>query len=141
MRALRLCHPPPARVESFPGLAVADLCLVRSMQRLRICLAVATFAAPLSASAAREYAIYAPRPAFPADARARHAAGSGVFALHVRPDGTVERVETLKSIGDPSLDQAAIAAFKRWRFRQHEKSWLVRIPIQYVYGLSPRKKT
>jgi len=58
--------------------------------------------------AAPAYAIYAARPEYPAEARTQHLTGAGAFVLHIRPDGTVERVETLKSIGHPILDRAAI---------------------------------
>jgi TonB family protein len=60
--------------------------------------------------------------------------GSGLFALHVRPDGRVERVETVRSIGHRSLDAAAIAAFRQWRFPLSEAPWTLKIPIRYVDG-------
>lgn len=104
------------------------------MRRFLTFVAAMTCAAPLMSQAGREFAIYAPKPQFPMDARLRHAAGTGRFAVHVRADGTVERVETLKSIGDALLDQAAINAFRQWRFRHHEKDWVLRIPITYTYG-------
>ena len=97
-------------------------------------IAIALCGVPLTAHAARERAVYAPPPEYPAAAKARHFTGSGAFALHVRPDGTVERVETLKSIGHASLDQAAITAFQRWRFYRHDTARVVRIPIRYVDG-------
>jgi TonB family protein len=95
---------------------------------------VALFTSPPIAQAARERAAYAPPPQYPADAKAHHLTGSGAFALHVLPDGTVKRVETLKSIGHPSLDRAAIAAFERWRFHPSPEPWILRIPIRYVDG-------
>jgi TonB family protein len=105
------------------------------MQRFLVCwLAVALFTSPLMAWAARERAAYAPLPQYPADAKARHLTGSGAFALHIRPDGSVERVETVKNIGHPTLDRAAIAAFERWRFHPDSATWVLRIPIRYVDG-------
>ncbi len=47
--------------------------------------------------AATEHVIYAPPPEYPAEARARHLTGSGDFAVQIRPDGSVERVDTVKS--------------------------------------------
>jgi TonB family protein len=81
-------------------------------------------------------ALYAPRPDYPIQSRQRHLTGSGLFALHITPDGNVERVEVLKSIGYPILDQAAIAAFRQWRFRPRSIS-LVRVPIRYSIGPFP----
>lgn len=81
-------------------------------------------------------ALYAKRPDYPVEARRRHLTGSGLFALRIRPDGSVERVEVLKSIGHTILDQAAIAAFRQWRFRRHSIS-LVRVPIRYSIGPMP----
>jgi TonB family protein len=78
--------------------------------------------------------LYGPRPEYPIHAREQHLSGSGLFALHIRPDGRVERVETAQSIGHRSLDAAAVAAFRQWRFPRHEAPWTLRIPIRYVDG-------
>jgi TonB family protein len=107
------------------------------MQRLLVFyIAIAALASPLIArsSGSREYAVYAKPPEYPAAAKERHLTGSGAFALHIRLDGTVERVETLKSIGHRSLDHAAITAFREWRFRPHRAGWILRVPIRYVDG-------
>ena len=80
--------------------------------------------------------LYAPRPDYPVEARRRHLTGSGLFALRLRPDGRVERVEVLKSIGHRILDLAAIAAFQQWRFRPRSIS-VVRVPIRYSIGPMP----
>ena len=91
---------------------------------------------PAGSPLKQEPALYAGRPEYPVDARHEHLTGSGVFALHIRRDGTVERVEVLRSIGHPILDQAAIAAFRDWRFRPRSIS-TIRVPIRYVIGPSP----
>lgn len=57
-------------------------------------------------------AIYTPRPEIPDIARAKQLHGSGNFALHLRPDGTVSRVDIVKSTGHKVLDDAAVAAFE-----------------------------
>jgi TonB family protein len=88
---------------------------------------------PANAPLKKEPAYNAKRPEYPADARRDHLTGSGLFALHIAADGHVARVEALKSIGHPSLDQAAIAAFRQWRFRPRSIQ-LVRVPIRYVDG-------
>ena len=36
--------------------------------------------------------------------------------LHVRPDGTVARVDPIQSTGYPTLDLASMDAFYKWRF-------------------------
>src|SRR5438034_7237844 len=72
---------------------------------------------PASAPLKEEPALYAKQPDYPVQARSQHLTGSGLFAVHIRADGSVARVEVLKSIGHTILDQAAIAAFRHWRFR------------------------
>ena len=66
----------------------------------------------------KERAIYAPRPKYPYEARQQGWAGSGVFVVHVRPDGTVSSIEIAQSTGYSILDQAGIEAFRQWRFRR-----------------------
>jgi TonB family protein len=86
---------------------------------------------PADAPLKKEPAYKAKRSEYPADARRDHLTGSGLFALHIAADGHVVRVEALKSIGHPSLDQAAIAAFRQWRFRPGSIQ-VVRVPIRYI---------
>jgi TonB family protein len=88
---------------------------------------------PANAPLKKEPAYNAKRPEYPADARRDHLTGSGLFALHIAADGHVARVEGLKSIGHRILDQAAIAAFGRWRFRPGSIQ-VVRVPLRYVEG-------
>ena len=56
-------------------------------------------------------------PEYPYQARSRHCEGDGWFQMHLRPDGTVESVKTLKSVGYPALDRAAIECLMKWRFK------------------------
>jgi TonB family protein len=82
-------------------------------------IAVAAFAEP-SGSAAKDnvaYVIYAERPVYPFELRTWHIEGSGLFLLHVRADGSVQSVDTVRSTGNSILDGSAKAAFLRWRFR------------------------
>jgi TonB family protein len=76
-------------------------------------------------------ALYAPRPEYPLAARKRHWTGAGVFACNIRADGTVASVDVLRSTGHQMLDQAAITAFRQWRFQLGDKLKLVRIPINF----------
>jgi TonB family protein len=80
---------------------------------------------------AKTHALYAPAPQLPPEVRARHLSGSGLFALHLRPDGTVSDVQTLRSTGHQELDAASIAAFSKWRFYPRQTK-LVKIPITYT---------
>src|SRR5947207_2291179 len=78
---------------------------------------------------AKRHALYAPRPYVPADAR--RFSGTGLFAMHIRPDGTVSDVQTLQSTGHSELDAASVAAFSKWRFYPGQFK-VVRIPITYI---------
>jgi TonB family protein len=74
---------------------------------------------------------YAPKPAYPYEARKNHFEGAGLFELHILPDGAVQSVKVIKSIGHSILDQAAIEAFRRWTVRPHSIE-VVRLPIEYM---------
>jgi TonB family protein len=89
---------------------------------------------PVSIVPAKAVVTHAPRPEYSASARARHLKGNGVFMLHLRPDGTVSSVDTLKSTGHSELDQSSIAAFSRWRFEPGfaRSSRGVKIPIAFT---------
>src|SRR5438445_8564058 len=63
------------------------------------------------------YATYAAKPCYPVGARLQHHGGSGIFVVHIRADGTVRAVDTVKSTGYVELDACAIDAFRKWRFR------------------------
>ncbi|SRR6266496_313059 len=82
---------------------------------------------------AKRHALYAPRPQL--SARTRYLTGKGLFALRIRPDGTVSDIQTLQSTGHDELDAASIAAFYKWRFYPGQFK-IVRIPITYMnrYG-------
>jgi TonB family protein len=71
---------------------------------------------------AKQRALYAPYPEYPLAARQRHWTGAGVFICHLRADETVASVNVCRSTGHQMLDQAAMAALRRWRFqpRGHE---------------------
>jgi TonB family protein len=63
------------------------------------------------------YAYYAPKPDYPALPSGERPEGSGMFVLHINPKtGVVKSVSIEKSTGFAILDQAAIDAYKRWRF-------------------------
>jgi len=101
----------------------ADLVVVRAMARISSLLtcwiAVAALAEP-SGSAAKDntaYVIHMERPSYRFDLRKWRVEGTGLFLLHVRPDGSVQSVDTVQSTGNSTLDGEAKVAFLRWRFR------------------------
>lgn len=87
--------------------------------------------AAMSISSAKALAIYAPLPDYPSEARSRRITGSGVCAVSVDPrNGSVTEASMAQGTGDPRLDNAAISAFRKWRFKPGTVS-KVKIPIEF----------
>ncbi len=79
----------------------------------------------------RASAINAPRPEYPYEARRQHLVGSGVAAVTIDPgSGQVVNAEMEKSIGAPLLDQSALSAFRRWKFKPGTPR-VIRIPVTF----------
>lgn len=79
----------------------------------------------------RASALSAPRPEYPYEARSRHITGSGVAVMAVDPaTGFVGDVVMEQSIGNSILDNTAISAFRRWRFKSGTPR-KVRVPITF----------
>jgi TonB family protein len=77
-----------------------------------------TVSPSMNLSAAKVLAVSAPRPEYPYEARRQKITGEGVVTMTVDPvTGNVVSVSILKSTGSPFLDNAAVAGFKRWRFK------------------------
>lgn len=75
-------------------------------------------AGSLPLSSAKVLAINAPRPEYPYEARRQRVTGSGIVTMTIDPmSGNVSRVSMSKSTGSPFLDNAALTAFRRWRFK------------------------
>lgn len=69
-------------------------------------------------SSARAFAVSAPRPEYPYEARRLRITGDGIAIMTIDPGtGNVIQVTMTKSTGNQFLDNAAITGFKRWRFR------------------------
>jgi periplasmic protein TonB len=86
----------------------------------------------MSISSAKALATYAPRPQYPYEARSRRITGSGVCVASVDPgSGSVTDATMAQSIGNPILDNAAVSAFRQWRFKPGTVS-KVRIPITFT---------
>ena len=83
---------------------------------------------------AKALAIYAPRPQYPYEARARRQTGAGVVNLVIDPStGVVKNAEMARSTGHKILDNAALSAFRQWRFRPGLVA-MVNIPITFTMG-------
>ena len=89
-------------------------------------------ATAMTMSRAKALAVNAPRPQYPYEARSRRIMGSGVCVVDVDPSsGNVTSASMTKSIGSPILDNAALSAFRQWRFRPGTVS-KVTIPITFT---------
>jgi TonB family protein len=77
-------------------------------------------------------AIYAPRPQYPYEARARGQIGAGVAIVMVDPNtGLVKKAEMATSTGYELPDNTALNAFRRWQFKPRTVA-KVRIPIRFT---------
>jgi TonB family protein len=85
----------------------------------------------LSHSEAKALAIFAPQPEYPAEARRHHITGNGVCMLTIDASGNVTDATMVQSIGSSILDNAALSAFRRWRFKPGTDS-KIKIPINFT---------
>ncbi|HEV2840768.1 MAG TPA: energy transducer TonB [Chthoniobacterales bacterium] len=76
-------------------------------------------------------ALSGPRPLYPYEARRQKITGSGIAMMTVDHAGNVLDVVMQESTGSPVLDNAAIAAFRRWRFKPGAGP-KVRAPITFT---------
>jgi TonB family protein len=89
-------------------------------------------AGTMSISSAKALAVNSPRPEYPYEARSRRITGSGVCVVSVDTgSGAVTDASMAQSIGNPILDNSALSAFRRWRFRPGTVS-KVKIPITFT---------
>lgn len=81
---------------------------------------------------AKIWAVNAPRPDHPYEARSRHITGSGVAIISVdETTGFATAVTMEQSIGSPILDNATVSTLRRWRFKPGSPA-RVRIPITFL---------
>jgi TonB family protein len=73
-----------------------------------------------------------PQPEYPVEARNQWLQGKGLFTLIITKTGKVSSVEVAKSTGHTILDNAAIKAFKMWRFAPNSPMEKTSIPIEFV---------
>jgi len=66
----------------------------------------------------QRFAIYTPKPQYPAEALAHHISASGIFVIRVHvKTGLVVSAWASQSTASSLLDSAAIRAFSQWRFK------------------------
>jgi protein TonB len=82
---------------------------------------------------AKSHALYAAKPRYPFEARARHWTGAGLYELSVRPNGTVSDVRVLKSTGHTVLDEEARTAVVKWLFYPGRFT-RVTVPLTFSIG-------
>ena len=77
-----------------------------------------TMPSSMRLSSAKVFAVSAPRPEYPYEARRQRVTGDGTALLTIDlGTGNVVQVTMMKSTGNQFLDSAAITGFKRWRFK------------------------
>jgi TonB family protein len=79
----------------------------------------------------RGYIVYAPKPEYPYEARAKHITGSGVYVLTFDNDGHVKNVQVAQTTGSAILDSSVIQAFQRWRAKPNPPSAQAKIPVTF----------
>jgi protein TonB len=91
----------------------------------------------LSVAQARTVTVHIVRPNYPTDAQGRHPTGTGVVLILVdRRTGSVTSVAMEKTTGYKILDDAALQAFSRWRFKPGTVSKIY-MPITFKLGSPP----
>lgn len=80
--------------------------------------------------------IHDAKPVYPLKAKSKNWEGTVILLAKVKKDGTIGQIEVENSSGYDILDQEAIKAVKRWRYRPAEKNGapvdcIKRIPIRF----------
>lgn len=84
-----------------------------------------------SFSSALAFALNAPFPEYPSEARQNGITGDGIAVMTVdRFRGSVTHVSMWKSTGNATLDDAALRSFRRWRFKPGSVS-KVKAPVTF----------
>ena len=72
----------------------------------------------MNLSSAKVFALSAPRPQYPYEARRQKITGDGIALMTIDPStGNVVDVTMSKSTGNVFLDNAVVTGFRRWRFK------------------------
>jgi TonB family protein len=127
--------PTPPAFDEFSGDNTATPPPVRTQTRKSTPLVrppVISNSHSLNLSAAKVLALSAPRPEYPYEARRQKITGSGMAVMSVDSgSGNVTDVRMSTSTGSVFLDNAAIAGFRRWRFKPGSTS-TVTCPVTFT---------
>jgi TonB family protein len=120
-------NPPPNETDPLPAPpAIEQLFIeetstpppVRRQVRQSTPITTSAFPSGTNLSTAKVFAVSAPRPEYPYEARRQKITGQGIVVMNVDPvSGSVTSVSMARTTGSPFLDNAAMAGFKRWRFK------------------------
>lgn len=107
--------------------------LLAAITSLLFCIAgTATGAESMSEKDARALAISAPRPNYPYMAAVKRLSGMGIAVMVIDMEsGRVRDAYMERSTGHAILDDTAVKAFRRWRFKPGTFS-KVRVPISFA---------
>lgn len=87
---------------------------------------------PLLAGSVKALTLYAPRPAYPCEARRGGITGSGIAQLTVNPEvGNVIDARMAETTGSVFLDNSTLETLRRWRFKTGVAS-NIQVPITYT---------
>lgn len=119
---------------AMPERAVAEASAEPEPGRVERSRTVET--APVAAEVIPPRCRSAPPPRYPAVAQRRGLEGVAVIAGLVLEDGAVERLRVAKSSGSPILDEAAVAAVRKWRFDPARRGGVpiafpIEVPIEF----------
>jgi TonB family protein len=125
--------PPPAPTDDyFPEQEAPPARTITKKRKLVARPATATRSSQgLPRSDGEIFALYAPRPDYPCEARRQNAIGSGLASLTIDPaTGVVISARMGRSTGKSILDASALRAFSRWKFRPGTATE-IEIPITF----------
>lgn len=124
--------PPPPPDSLFADENVTPVIRRQSLNQIKPIAKPPGSSGPSTMAAAKVFALSAPRPAYPYEARRRGVTGSGVAVLRVDfGSGYVTDVTMAQTTGNTILDTATMEAFRRWRFKPGTV-FTVRTPITFL---------
>ena len=124
----------PEGLQNFDAASHATKLEVRERQKQMSASTLTPAPSPnIMSDSLKARALSAPRPEYPYEARSRHITGSGVVIMTIDVStGAVTDASMAQSTGSPILDNAAVSAFRRWRFKPGTTQSKLRIPINYT---------
>ncbi len=127
--------PPTANDESFPQEDATSPTIPARKKTPIMPVARSTstgIATATHAGSVKALTMYAPRPAYPYEARRGRITGSGIAELSVNPGvGYVIDARMTRSTGSVILDNATLEALRRWRFKPGIPA-NIQVPITYT---------